>query len=319
MDRRRFLAITSLASLAGLVGCDESEPLLRVSGITWVGYEPLFLARQLELLPPKRIRLIDSPSNTNSLMQLASGEVEAATLTLDEFILARAGGIPVKVALVFDTSEGADVIMSNPEISSLGQLAGKRVGVEETAAGALMLRKSLEAAQLTPADVTRVPLIGGEQVAAYRDGRVDAIVSYEPYASRLESLGARRLYDSSAFPELIVDVLAVHQRALRKQPQALAALLEAHFEALGIIHASPGRAHRLMASRLGLSVEDSRRAFEGIHMIGVSENHLWLDPPATRLREAAHAVARIMQTNRLLDEIPSLREISTARFLPEGP
>jgi len=318
MDRRRFLALASLAPLAGLAGCDEREPLLRVSGITWVGYEPLFLARQLELLPPERIRLIDSPSNTNSLMQLASGEVEAATLTLDEFILARAGGIPVKVALVFDTSQGADVIMSRPEIDSLDLLAGKRVGVEETAAGALMLRKSLEAADLTPADVTRVPLIGSEQVAAYRAGQVDAIVSYEPYASRLESFGARRLYDSSAFPGLIVDVLAVHERALKKQPQALATLLEAHFEALGVILANPGRAHRLMATRLGLSVEDSRRAFEGIHMIGVNENHEWLDAPGTRLREAAHAVARIMQANRLLDEIPSLQQITTARYLPEG-
>lgn len=318
MDRRRFLALASLAPLAGLTGCDEREPLLRVSGITWVGYEPLFLARQLELLPPERIRLIDSPSNTNSLMQLASGEVEAATLTLDEFILARSGGIPVKVAVVFDTSQGADVIMSGPGIDSLDQLAGKRVGVEETAAGALMLRKSLEAADLSPNDVTRVPLIGADQVAAYRAGRVDAVVSYEPYASRLEEYGARRLYDSSAFPGLIVDVLAVHERAFRKQPEALATLLEAHFEALGVIRASPGRAHRLMASRLGLSIEDSRRAFEGIHMLGVNENHEWLDAPATRLREAAHTVARIMQANRLLDEIPSLGPISTARFLPEG-
>ena len=139
MDRRHFLGITALAPVVGLFGCDGREPLLRVSGITWVGYEPFFLARQLDLLPPEQVRLIDSPSNTNSLMQLAAGEVEAATLTLDEFILARAGGIPVQVALIFDTSRGADVVMCRRDIRSLGQLAGKRIGVEETAAGALML------------------------------------------------------------------------------------------------------------------------------------------------------------------------------------
>ena len=319
MERRHFLSIAALAPLAGLLGCAGREPLLRVSGITWVGYEPLFLARELDLLPPERIRLIDSPSNTNSLMQLASGEVEAATLTLDEFILARAGGIPVRVGLVFDTSRGADVVMCRPGIRSVGELAGRRIGVEETAAGALMLRKSLEAAGLAPDDVIRVPLIGGEQVAAYRAGRIDAVVSYEPYASRLESLGAGRLYDSSAFPGLIVDVLAVHEGAVDRQPHALKALLAAHFEALGVLKANPGRAYAMMASRLGLTLEETHRAFEGIELFDIATNRRWLAPPAQPLRDAAAAVARIMQSNGLIDDIPPLESLATARFLPEGP
>lgn len=319
MDRRRFLSIGVIAPLAGLLGCEGREPLLRVSGITWVGYEPLFLARQLELLPPDRIRLIDSPSNTNSLMQLATGEVEAATLTLDEFILARAGGIPVQVALVFDTSQGADVVMSRPEITTIEQLAGKRIGVEETAAGALMLHKSLEAADLTPDEVTRIPLIGGEHVAAFESGRVDAVVSYEPYASRLESVGARRLYDSSAFPGLIVDVLAVHENAITQQPHALHALLDAHFEALGALRANPGRAYRLMAPRLGLTTEETRRAFEGIRLFGITLNRQWLQGTAEPFREVAADVARIMRANALIDDTPDLATVATARFLPEGP
>ncbi|KTG15946.1 MULTISPECIES: ABC transporter substrate-binding protein [unclassified Guyparkeria] len=319
MERRRFLSIGTLAPLAGLLGCEEREPLLRVSGITWVGYEPLFLARQLQLLPPDRIRLIDSPSNTNSLMQLATGEVEAATLTLDEFILARAGGIPVQVALVFDTSQGADVVMSRPEITTVSQLAGRRIGVEETAAGALMLRKSLEAADLSPDDVIRVPLIGGQHLAAFRSGRVDAVISYEPYASRLESIGARRLHDSSAFPGLIVDVLAVHERAFSQQPQALRALFNAHFEALSVLRANPGRAYRLMAPRLGLTTEEARRAFEGIRLFDISANREWLDASAQPFRQAATDVARIMQANALVDHTPPLSAVATARFLPEGP
>lgn len=319
MDRRHFLGITALAPLASLIGCEGREPLLRVSGITWVGYEPLFLARQLDLLPPERIRLIDSPSNTNSLMQLASGEVEAATLTLDEFILARSGGIPVRVALVFDTSRGADVVMCRPEIGSVDQLAGKRIGVEETAAGALMLRKSLEAAELDPEDVIRVPLIGGQHVAAFRAGEIDAVISYEPFASRLESIGARRLYDSSAFPGLIVDVLAVHEGALDRQPHALQTLLEAHFEALAVLRSNPGRAYQMMAPRLGLTTEETRRAFAGIELFGINANREWLTQPAKPLRDAAAAVARIMQANALIDGVPRLDAVATARFLPEGP
>ncbi|TKA89467.1 hypothetical protein FAZ79_05850 [Guyparkeria sp. SB14A] len=319
MERRQFLIAGGLVPFAALLGCDGREPLLRVSGITWVGYEPLFLARTLDLLPPDRIRLIESPSNTNSLMQLASGEVEAATLTLDEFVLARAGGIPVRVALVFDTSEGADVVMARPGIDRLEHLAGRRVGVEETAAGALMLRKSLDAAGLEPEDVTRVAVIGGGQVDAYRNGEIDAVISYEPFASRLEALGATRLYDSSAFPGLIVDVLAVSDRAIGRQPKALAELVSAYFEALAVVKSSPGRAHRLMAPRLGLSIDETARAYEGIALLGLQDNHAWLDPPATRLTQATQAVAEIMQANALIDQVPTLSDIATARFLPEAP
>lgn len=51
MDRRQFLTATGVFPLAALSGCSGEEPLLRVSGITWVGYEPLFLAQSLGLLP----------------------------------------------------------------------------------------------------------------------------------------------------------------------------------------------------------------------------------------------------------------------------
>ena len=319
MERRQFLATGALVSLSALLGCEGREPLLRVSGITWVGYEPLFLARELDLLPADRVRLIESPSNTNSLMQLASGEVEVATLTLDEFILARAGGIPVRVALVFDTSKGADVVMARPGIDRIEGLAGRRVGVEETAAGALMLRKSLEAADLTPDDVIRVPVIGGAQMAAYQNGEIDAVISYEPFASRLASLGATRLYDSSAFPGLIVDVLAVSEKAIDRQQKALTDLLAAYFEALAVVTSSPQRAHRLMAPRLGLSVEETAVAYEGIELLDLADNHAWLQPPTAPLCEAAKTVAEIMQANALIERVPDLSHLATARFLPEGP
>lgn len=316
MDRRQFLTATGVFPLAALSGCSGEEPLLRVSGITWVGYEPLFLAQSLGLLPPERIRLIESPSNTNSLMQLASGEVEAATLTLDECLLARAGGIPVKVVLVFDTSNGADVIMVRPGIDKLADLKGMRIGVEETAAGALMLSQTLDAAGLSREEIERVTVVGNEQIAAYRSGHVDALVSYQPYATRLTDLGAVPLYDSSAFPGLIVDVLTVHERALDQHPRALNRLVAAYFEALGVVRASPGRAHRLMAPRLALSVESTERAFAGVDLLGVEENHQWLDGEQARLTRSAHNVATIMRNYGLINEIPPLADLGTSRFLP---
>ena len=59
--------------------------------------EPLFLARELGYYNDARLRLVELPSSTANLMALASGEVEAATLTLDELLIAREGQLDTAV------------------------------------------------------------------------------------------------------------------------------------------------------------------------------------------------------------------------------
>ena len=83
------------SSTAGLVlaGCQEPIPALRVGSILFPTYEYAFLARDLGLLDPKRVRLIELPASTYTLRALAAGQLEAAQLTLDEVITARSGGI----------------------------------------------------------------------------------------------------------------------------------------------------------------------------------------------------------------------------------
>lgn len=318
MDRRRFLAAVSLSglSLAGLAACGRQEPLLRVSGIIWVGYEPLFLARELGYYDPSAVRLVESPSNTNSLMALASGEVDAATLTLDECLLARAGGIDVQVITVFDTSEGADVVMVQPEIHNLKQLAGKRIGVEATAAGALMLTKTLEAAGLQPQDVIKVPVTGDQQMAYYEAGKVDALISYEPFASQLAAKGARRLYDSSAFPGVIVDVLVARVEAIARQPLAFKQLVAGYFRAVDYMHRHPMDAYAKMVPRMHLSAEEISKAFGGIHVMGLADNHLWLTGTKPALLVSASTVADIMYRSHLLQRLPDLKGLANPRFLP---
>ncbi|MBW8328832.1 MAG: ABC transporter substrate-binding protein [Thiobacillus sp.] len=315
--RRRFLAVSALAPLALAGACSTPPPLTRVGGILWIGYEPLFLARELGLYDANVLRLVEMPSNTDNLMSLATGDLEAATLTLDEYLLARDGGLDVRVILVFDDSAGADVIMSRPGIERLQDLKGKRIGVEETAAGALMLGKSLEAAGLKPGDIVKVRVTGDRQVRAYLAGEVDALVSWEPFATQLQTQGARRLFDSSHFPGLIMDVLVARADALEQSPDSFRQLLAGHFRALDYLHRAPEDAFRLMAPRLGVSPDEVRAALKGIRFMDVTANHGWLGGSSPGLARAAGNVARIMTSTNLLKRIPVLEGLTDPRFLPE--
>lgn len=317
--RRRFLVAGSLAPLAWAAACSAPPPVTRVGASMWVGYGPLFLARELGFYDPASLRLVEMPSNSSSLMALSTGDLEAAALTLDECLLAREGGLDVRALLVFDYSAGADVVMARPEIQTLGDLRGKRIGVEETAAGALMFAKLLEEAGADPADVSKIRLTADRQVRAYQANEVDVLISWEPIATQLEAFGAHRLYDSAAFPGLIVDVLAARSEALDRVPAHFGALLAGYFRALDHLSEAPDDAYRRMAPRLGMQPDVVQAAHRGVHFIDRATNRTWLAGKAPTLMRSAATVGRVMLDAGLLNWPPVLDDLVDPRFLPEGP
>ncbi|WP_089415559.1 type 2 periplasmic-binding domain-containing protein [Vitreoscilla filiformis] len=112
---------------------------LRIGAHPWPGYELLYLARQRGQLDPQQVRLIEFPSASASLRALAVRSIEGAALTLDEVLLARSRGIDLTVVAVLNESRGADVVLVQPGLQAPGALHGKRIGVESSATGALML------------------------------------------------------------------------------------------------------------------------------------------------------------------------------------
>lgn len=323
MRRRELLlrgctaASASWPAWAGLSACTAPEPPLRVAVNAWIGYALLFLAQDLGQIDQTTARLIEYPSNTASLLALANDEVSAAALTLDEFLLAREGGLDVQVALVFDESNGADAILGKPELSNLGSLKGRRVGVESSAVGALMLSRLLNAAGLQPSDVIKVPLAADQHVGAYEAGQVDAVITFEPMASRLRAAGARLLLDSQSFPGLILDVLAIRPQTARQQAAALRRILAAHFQALAHLRQAPDDALRRLAPQQQLPAQAVGAALQGLRMADLADNHRWLAGAHPQLLTSAHAVCQVMQEAHLLRSRPDLTNICLADYLPE--
>lgn len=315
-NRRRLLVATALGPLMLVGACGGPPALTRVGCVLWIGYDPLFLARELGMYDPTRLRLVEMPSNTTNLMLLAAGDVEAATLTLDECLLAREGGVDLRVILVCDYSDGGDVVMARPELARLEDLKSKRVGVEETAASALMLAKLLEHANLRPQDIEKVMLTSGHQVDAYRDGEVDAVVSWEPFATQLEAQGARRLFDSRAVPGLIVDVLAVRADALERAPDNLHELVAGYFRALDHLHGAPDDAIHRMAPRLGLDQQALRSALRGMRTLGLADNRAWLDGARPGLLAVVDTLSAALEAQGLLQGKADPHLLADPRFLP---
>lgn len=321
ITRRRLLsraAGLSLAAVTGLplAGCYRNEPTVRVVSNVWPGYELMYVAEEKEFFGQAPIRMHTMPSATSCLQALAAGSADAAGLTLDEVLSARADNMPLVVIAVLDVSHGGDAVLARPDIMALAGLRHKRIGVEQSAVGAVMLDAMLKAAGLTHRDITIVHATVDRHLELYRGGHVDALVTFQPIPRLLNAGEAITLYDSSQVPDRIIDVLAVRPAAIQRSPQALRALVAGHFQALALWQDAPARLAPLMAEHLGTEVVNVMSAFEGIVLPDASANQQWLAGTSPRLYTVAEELQQLMLSASLIAQPASLAGLVDSRLLP---
>lgn len=301
MRRKTIPVLAACALVATLLGgCTEPHPPLAVGTNQWLGYEPLYLARAQGAFDESDVRLVEYTSATQVIRAFRNGVIEGAALTLDEVLLLLENGLDPTIVLVMDYSHGADAVLGGPDVPSLEALSGRRVGVETTALGAFMLDRALERAGLERTDVVIVPLQAGEQERVFEEGRIDAVVTFDPTRERLLRRGARVIFDSSQMPGEIVDVLVMARPALTQHAQAIRDLLDGWFGARARLQRDPLGAARAIAPRLQSTPEDVLRAFEGLTLPSLAENRRLLLGPAPAIADSGRRLAQSMLASGLL-------------------
>lgn len=301
----RSLALLSIAVFCSITlpACFQSNNApLRIGTITWPGYANFYLARELEYYKPGSIFLTNYSSNDSMAKAFRNGEVDGIAITMSD-ALPIAEAVPdLKLVLVIDSSDGADVIMGKPEITSLKDLKGRRVGVEASGLGAFFLNRALETVSLSPKDVNIVPLGAFEHEQGLKRGKVDAVVTFEPTRSRLLAEGANQLFDSSQIPGEIVDVLAVRETVLKRQKSQLRILLQGWFKAQKYMEQKPLDAASRVASQYNVSPEEFLASLEGLHIPSLQENAAMLSSSGSNFIQTSEQLVDVMRENDLLKD-----------------
>jgi NitT/TauT family transport system substrate-binding protein len=317
--RRQWLAhaagATGAALLSGLAGCAEPVAALKVGTIVFPGYEFLFLARELGVLGPREVRLVELLSSSDNLRLMEEGRLDAMTATVDEVMATRAKGVDLRIVAVLDVSEGADAVMARAGLQRPEQLRGRRIAVEDSAMGMVMLDAVLRAASLRVEDVIKLPFTPDQSLIVFQSEKVDALVTFEPWVSQLEALGAVRVYDSTQVPDRIVDVLVVRQDVLADRPKDVQRLVAAHFKALAHYRSDPAQASRLMAPRLQMVPEQVASAFRGLRLPDSAANRELLKPGG-RFAGTFHQLQKLMMERGLMGQSVSFEQLVDPRFLP---
>jgi len=276
-------------------------PQIRIGTNIWAGYEPLYLARSLGLFEGTGISLLEYESSGETMRALRHGSIEAGALTLDEVLTLAHDGMDLRIVMLLDISDGADAVIAHADITDAAALRGRAIGVESSALGGYMLTRLLDKAGLKLDDVQVVPLSLNQHEKAFIDRTVDAVVTFEPVSSRLQSIGGKVIFDSSQISGEIVDVLAVRAEFIAAHPDALNALAEKWFQTLAYMQANPDIAAQRMQPRLRVPSQAIATQFKNIHMGDRHANEIFFDDTTHTAVKKASLLMQVMRAQGLLN------------------
>ncbi len=259
-----FLSIVVL--LAAVASAPPPSAPLVVAIGPWLGYDPLVLLREQERLPTT-IRVVELPSATDTLGALSDGRVEAAAVTLDEALRLRRRLPDLRVIAVLSESRGADGVVLRAGVEGPRGLDGRRILVEDSAVGGLMLAAALKAEGLRPDQVRPVQVRAQHLARRWADADIDAVVSYEPLLSRLVGEGHTLLHSTRELSGLVYDVLVARETVIEARARELQALLQAWDQTVPAFDAGDALPLQLLVPGTGLSDDEYRRALQGIDFL----------------------------------------------------
>ncbi len=313
-----LIGIVIFISLGILASCFQkpTKPLL-VGTNEWPGFAPLYLAEQLGYYQNSGVKIVDYPSSTEISRGIRSGNLQAGGLSMDETLLLAETFPEIRVILLMDLSNGADVILGKPELETLSDIKGKKVGVENTALGGYILSRALDQVGLLVEDITVVSLGYSEHEAAFKQGEIDAVVTFEPVRSKLMATGANVLFDSRQIPGEVVDVLVVQQEIIETQPKDLEQLIRGWFMALDYLKKQPESAAQIMAERGEITPKELLASLKLMKFFTPDENQQLLSQSDRNLVEASEKLSQVMREKKLLNSDVQFSSFLDARFVTQ--
>lgn len=263
---------------------------------TWVGYGPLFLARDYRYFDEAgvNVELTNIEDPKLRFAALAAGKLDGLVTTLDTMSLYWKPALQFQAVLGLDDSKGGDGIVAKESIKTIKDLRGKRVAFNEGSVSHFFLSVLLRQNGMTEKDLRAVNMRQDDAGAAFLGGKVDAAVTWEPWLSRAKRApGAHILIDSSATPGLIVDVLVIRRDVLKAHPGAVRGVVRGWYRAVAYWTQHPDDADAVMAKAVGgwlKDVKTFKETLAGVRYYDEAINRQYMAPGGQLYMTAQNAI-----------------------------
>ena len=273
-----FKPLTKLLSAALLVGAfstASAEPL-RIGYSDWPGWVAWEVGIEKGWFKEAGVDVkFEWFDYVASMDAFAAGKLDAVGMTNGDTLVTGATGGKGVMFLMNDYSNGNDMVIGKPGITSVKQLKGKKIGVEVGFVSHLLLLNALEKNGLTEADVELVNVPTNETPQVLASGDVDAIVAWQPSSGIALNLvpGSSPIYTSADEPGLIYDLLVASPQSYAARKADYEKVMKVWYRIVDYIKDPKtfDDAIKIMASRVGLKPAEYKKFVKGTNILTLEE------------------------------------------------
>lgn len=220
------------------------------------------------------LELIDIP---NPVAAFGAGEVDIADGDPGTYIPAIVNNVPMKIVSNMWRNRGAYWIVAKPEIKTIADLKGKKIGAAQATGGMkLTLMEVLSQNGIDPNKDVELVANGFYQTAyaTLTSGEVDATIIHQPYATLAEKDGIGHPIAKTweYLPDYHTGVLVATDKMINEQPEVVERVLEIYFYANEYAKTHMDEFIPWAAKYLNVDEDIARKSIE-------SEMELWENDP----------------------------------------
>lgn len=314
-----FAAACSVGS--GPVGSEADGLPITIGYSSWAGWWPWAIAAEEQLFADNGVNVEMKwfDGYIESMETFAAGQIDCNSQTLNDtisFLPGENGG--EVVVLVNDNSTGNDQIIVDDSITSVAELRGRTVAVEEGVVDDFLLSLALKDAGLDRSDVVIKGLPTDQAATAFVAGKVDAVGAFPPFTgTAMKRPNARVLVTSAAYPGAIPDLLVCSGNLIRERPEAVQAIVNTWWDLRAWMTANPEKAEEIMARRAGIPTADYEQYKEGTSLFSIEQNieAFSVGTTMTSMPHAAEIMADFMVDVGFISEKPDMSNLFDDRFI----
>lgn len=269
-----FIITTSL-----LFACQGSKMTqmkrspLKVAFINFIGYNSAIIAQKKGFFQAQGVEVelkYDIKFAQLQQADFSAGKYDGIGITLGSFIILSAKNPDMQAVMVVDETNGADVVVAQPDIKTVADLKGKNLGALLGSFSEVFVTQMLKTANLTNEDVNLVKVEASEIPPNLKNNTIQAGHTWEPYLSDALNSGGHIIFTSKQTPGLILDLVVFRGNIIRDRAQDIRSFVQAWLQAATYWENNIEEGNAIISKALNIPI--NKLSLGGIKLTNLAEN-----------------------------------------------
>lgn len=221
-------------------------------------------------------KLVQFNNGGDLMTAMASGDVDVGYVGITPVLSSIAKGVPVKVISAAQTEGSGIVVAKDSGINEVSDLAGKKIATPgEASIQHMLLTYYLEQNGMSINDLKVSSMKVPSMNDALKTGKIDGMITFEPYVTIAEKNGAVVLAGSQdILPDHPCCVVVASDKYIENHPNETQKILEIHENATDFINENSDEAAGMLPSDIVSDVEVEKVSMSSFPFIsGLNESY----------------------------------------------